>query len=279
MKFKRLMRALGESKRGVAGLLELLWISTANNARRGNIGQFTNEEIAIECDWSGDPNKLVDSLVKVGFLDRCETHRLVVHDWHIHSPGFIKAWIKSQKTTFCTPTSDPTSVPPSDKTSDPPSDKTSEGGILNPTQPNPTKPNQTQQQPEADPRPDPWEKVAVAVSDFGLFKADQAIEAAKEIHTPLSAMRIINEWAASPPSDPAVLYNWLAVKNSYASDQKAREPPPKQSKDPNLEWEKIRSRLIKAGRNAGMSAEEIELKLGEQEKKFWQGQEAEPIGV
>jgi len=102
MKFKRLMRALGESRRGVAGLLELLWIATQNNAKRGDIGQYTNEEIAIECDYDGDPDKLVSALVETGWLDACEKNRLVIHDWQQHAPRYIYAWIKSQNTTFAT---------------------------------------------------------------------------------------------------------------------------------------------------------------------------------
>ncbi|TXH55778.1 MAG: hypothetical protein E6Q97_08015, partial [Desulfurellales bacterium] len=81
VKFKKLQRRLGESTRGVIGILELLWKATAQQAPRGDIGRFDNEDIAILCDWDGDPDKLVESLVDCGWLDRCETHRLVVHDW------------------------------------------------------------------------------------------------------------------------------------------------------------------------------------------------------
>ncbi|MEO2014043.1 MAG: hypothetical protein ABGZ53_06695, partial [Fuerstiella sp.] len=56
MKFKTLQRQLGVSRVVTAGTLELLWIATLNNAKRGDIGRFPNEEIAIECDWAGDPD-------------------------------------------------------------------------------------------------------------------------------------------------------------------------------------------------------------------------------
>lgn len=81
MKFKKLQRRLGVSRKEVVGVLELLWIATQTNARRGDIGRYTNEEIAIECDWEGDPDHLIESLVESGWLDPCDRHRLVVHDW------------------------------------------------------------------------------------------------------------------------------------------------------------------------------------------------------
>lgn len=90
LKFKRLSRRLGESVRGTVGLLELLWIGTAKNCPEGDIGRFTNEEIAIMCDWDGDPDAMVGALTETGWLDACATHRLVVHDWREHAPDYIK---------------------------------------------------------------------------------------------------------------------------------------------------------------------------------------------
>lgn len=90
LKFKRLSRRLSESIRGTVGLLELLWIGTAKNCPEGDIGRFSNEEIAIMCDWEGDPDAMIDALAETGWLDRCSTHRLVVHDWREHAPDYIK---------------------------------------------------------------------------------------------------------------------------------------------------------------------------------------------
>src|SRR5688572_15869320 len=73
MKFKQLCRRLGESKRGVVGLLELLWNETAKNCPEGDVGRYTDEEIAIMCDWDADPEKLIDALVETKWLDRCST--------------------------------------------------------------------------------------------------------------------------------------------------------------------------------------------------------------
>ena len=89
MKFRRLQRRLGSSKSVTVGTLELLWIATQRNAPRGDIGRHSDEEIAIECDWDGDPGFLVCALVETGWLDRHDEHRLVVHDWADHAPRYV----------------------------------------------------------------------------------------------------------------------------------------------------------------------------------------------
>lgn len=144
MKFKKLQRRLGVSRKEVVGTLELLWIATQTNARRGDIGRYSNEEIAIECDWEGDPDHLIDSLVESGWLDRCEVHRLVVHDWQDHAPRYVHAWVKSQKTTFAKAVSaEATTEAPIEATIGGTVEATVEGGTPNQTKPHPTKPNQT----------------------------------------------------------------------------------------------------------------------------------------
>lgn len=100
MKFKRLQRAIGESVRGTVGLLELLWTATAKNCPEGDVGRFTDEEIAIMCDWDGDPETLVSALVSCGWLDECETFRLIVHDWAEHCPQFVKGFMSKHDRTF-----------------------------------------------------------------------------------------------------------------------------------------------------------------------------------
>ena len=56
MNFKRLQRRLGVNTAQLVGHLELLWIATAKNAPEGDIGRFSNEDIAIACYWEGDPD-------------------------------------------------------------------------------------------------------------------------------------------------------------------------------------------------------------------------------
>lgn len=97
MKFKRLQRRLNESRRGIAGLLELLWIGVSRNCPEGDVGRFTNEEIAIMVDWEGDPDLLVNALVDCGWLDVCDENRLVVHDWLDHCPTYVKGGMATRK--------------------------------------------------------------------------------------------------------------------------------------------------------------------------------------
>lgn len=138
MKFKKLVRRLGVSRALAVGTLELLWIATQKNAKRGDIGRFSNEEIAIECDWSGDPDELVAALLETGWIDRSEEHRLVVHNWAQHAPRYLHAWVKGQKTTFA---AGDTTVLTTEGTVDPTAGETTEGGIPNLTKPNLTEPN------------------------------------------------------------------------------------------------------------------------------------------
>lgn len=100
LKFQRLQRRLGESKRGLVGMLELLWHGTATQAPQGDIGRFSNEEIAILVDWEGDHDQLVESLVETGWLDRCSKHRLVVHDWSQHAPNWVRMLVKKRDLSF-----------------------------------------------------------------------------------------------------------------------------------------------------------------------------------
>lgn len=91
LKFRKLARRLGESTRGVVGLLELLWMVTGQQCPRGDIGRFSDEDIAELLDWSGDPELLVQALLSTGWLDPHSEARLIVHDWPDHAPGYIHA--------------------------------------------------------------------------------------------------------------------------------------------------------------------------------------------
>ena len=97
MKFKRLQRRLNETRRGIVGLLELLWIGVSKNCPEGDVGRFTNEEIAIMVDWEGEPDLLVNALVDCGWLDVSDKSRLVVHDWLDHCPTYVKGGMATRK--------------------------------------------------------------------------------------------------------------------------------------------------------------------------------------
>ena len=85
-----LMRRSGLRTREAVGTLELLWLFAMEQAPRGNVGKWSDEDIEAACDWDGDPGGLVAALVASGWLDRCADERLTVHDWIDHAPRFLK---------------------------------------------------------------------------------------------------------------------------------------------------------------------------------------------
>lgn len=84
-KTRRLARLLGISPAFALGLAEALWHVTAEQAPNGAIGKMSDEDIAEEMFYDGDPAALVRALVTANFLDTDDEHRLIVHDWHLHS--------------------------------------------------------------------------------------------------------------------------------------------------------------------------------------------------
>jgi hypothetical protein len=69
----------------VVGLLESLWHFTAGYAKRGDIGKWSNIEIASAIEWQGDADTLINSLLQCRWLDSSEAFRLLVHDWQDHA--------------------------------------------------------------------------------------------------------------------------------------------------------------------------------------------------
>ena len=97
LKFKRLQRRLGVSVPALVGHLELLWIATAKNAPEGDIGRFSNEDIAIACCWDGDPDEFVKALTDGGWIDEDGEWRLLIHDWQEHAPTYVHGVLKRHK--------------------------------------------------------------------------------------------------------------------------------------------------------------------------------------
>jgi len=141
LKFQRLQRRLGETKRGLVGLLELLWHGTATQAPQGDIGKFSNEEIAILVDWEGDYDQLVDALVDTGWLDRCSRHRLVVHDWGQHAPNWVRMLVKKRELSFSEASAEASTEGSAEASQEASTEASAEGT------PNLTKPNLTNMTP------------------------------------------------------------------------------------------------------------------------------------
>jgi len=84
-KMRALCRRLGVARWQALGIVEGILHFTAQYARRGDIGRWSDDEIAEWLEWKGDPGDLITALTNVGWLDPCPLHRLVVHDWHEHA--------------------------------------------------------------------------------------------------------------------------------------------------------------------------------------------------
>lgn len=61
-----------------AGVLHYLWYWALDYAQDGDLGKFTDRQIAKGCRWQGDPVLLVQALTAAGFVDE-KTRR--IHDW------------------------------------------------------------------------------------------------------------------------------------------------------------------------------------------------------
>jgi hypothetical protein len=84
-KTRRLAQRLGIDPCFALGLVEALWNVAAEQAPAGDIGRYSDEDIAMEMFYSGDPAGLIQALVYAVYLDEHPKHRLIVHDWHEHS--------------------------------------------------------------------------------------------------------------------------------------------------------------------------------------------------
>src|SRR5688572_8102320 len=78
----------------VIGHLELLWAFTGKKAPQGNIGKWPDGAISRACFWMGPPEVFVQALVASGFVEADDKHRLIVHDWCDHAPGWVRAKLK-----------------------------------------------------------------------------------------------------------------------------------------------------------------------------------------
>lgn len=211
LKFRKLQFRLGESRRGVVGLLELLWLATAKNCPQGDIGRFPNEEIALLVDWEGNPDELIEALIECRWLDEDNEHRLVVHDWQDHCPNYVKGNIAKYNKRFV---ADRPREHPREHPRDSPCDA-------------PTKPSQAKSSQTKPPPPTPavtdlvenmsaidWEVVEEFLVRFGVDQPRQCLNAAKQTgSTPDRVADILTEYQrllADVPNrwndPPAVLY-------------------------------------------------------------------------
>jgi hypothetical protein len=100
IKFKFLQQRLGLNRRETKSILQEIWDLAAINCPRGDIGKFTNEQIAFGIEYDGNANELIDILVETGWLDRMDSCRLYIHDWQDHCEDSIHASLARNRQTF-----------------------------------------------------------------------------------------------------------------------------------------------------------------------------------
>lgn len=90
-KFRRLAVKLGIPFYAAIGVMECLYHFTSKHAIGGDVGKWSDEEIAEFIGWPReDASRLVEAMVFSGLLDRCTRHRLVIHDWPTHCDDSTK---------------------------------------------------------------------------------------------------------------------------------------------------------------------------------------------
>lgn len=94
IKFKKLKQKLKLKHWEAVGLLESIWMFTSRNAPGGDIGKHPDDDITAAIEWDGDPTELITVLVECRWFDRCETNRLLVHDWEDHMPNWLAGNMK-----------------------------------------------------------------------------------------------------------------------------------------------------------------------------------------
>lgn len=102
-KFLYLKSLLKLSKYATLGCLESLWHFAGRYTPHGNIGKYSDQEIERWIEWDGEPGFLIATLIEAGWIDHDTTHRLLIHDWRIHSDNATKAAVRRSKIPFITP--------------------------------------------------------------------------------------------------------------------------------------------------------------------------------
>lgn len=83
-KLRTLAMLLGLPQFAADGVFDRLIRVTSKYAPRGDIGKWSNEQIAAALDWREDPTKLINALIDSGLVDMLESGLVVVHDWPDH---------------------------------------------------------------------------------------------------------------------------------------------------------------------------------------------------
>ncbi len=78
----------------------MLWHWTAKFSPQGDIGKWTDFEIARAAGWELEPDEFVSGLVQTNLAEIRTEHRLVIHDWHDHADDSCKKWLERHGLAF-----------------------------------------------------------------------------------------------------------------------------------------------------------------------------------
>lgn len=82
------------------GHLQLLWWWAETACPRGDVGRYSDQEIATAAQWIRRADLFVQALTEAEWLHPDTRHRLILHDWPEHAPRHVRAMLKRQKTSF-----------------------------------------------------------------------------------------------------------------------------------------------------------------------------------
>jgi hypothetical protein len=234
-----LKRLLGKPCYAVVGLLESLWLLTISSADEGDVGRFSNEEIADAIEWDGDADALIDALITAGWLDRDDERRLVVHDWLDHCPKYIKDRLRQRRHRSPSPTARDEQADER-PLSPPPCDTEREPRPKSPlTQPNPTQPIPTTPTMRRDP-------VAVAVDELlkaGISNATPTVETAIDNGLDVEGIRaVIRYWQTRTDLQGGALVKRLTLADAARLAPAAGWPSPPSTAKPAAELDYVARR-------------------------------------
>lgn len=240
VKMKRLKRLLGVPLYRAVGILECLWLMCSECCDEGDIGKFSDDEIADYLEWDGDVSELVRCLSDAGWIDPDDDRRLVVHDWFDHAPEYIRERVRKRRArgakqriqrTYGRSKSD-NNGHRRDKTPHVPS-------IPNPTNPNPTihssAENRTNERTDSVlVQAGGWSQVADCLGTLGVFSWKPLIEEAKANECDPEHILSVIEYATTHDKSPnelaariKIARNTLPVAEGWVkSKAKPEKPPP-----------------------------------------------------
>jgi hypothetical protein len=101
-KMRALARILGMPLPWVVGSFEMLLHFTAQYAPRGDLGRYSNDELAEAGGWPAERRaaEYVQGLEAARFVDRSEAHRYIMHDWSEHADDAVHKQLKRKGLLF-----------------------------------------------------------------------------------------------------------------------------------------------------------------------------------